>query len=982
MQEYINDESSSEGTPISDKELSKIKNLVPNLNKIKPEYSNNAMNFMKRVDYEASRKEVEDFQEEISRIKEGNQDLIVKYGKATQEISQERMELEKTVGELRGSVERLQKQLNEVEFEKEGYIQILSDKLAQDESQLMETAESLYVEDIDKEKAELRQQLKQLKFVMVKLHKRFTITEEEKNKEIARLINQLSQSESKHKETEEEIKNISMEKEELNNKFISLNEEFNSLQQKLNQVQVEKDKQIEELNDKLKEMESLKPVEIHIQSKNTEDKQQLMMLKNELEKVTRKLNNTEIEKNRRIQELTDKLINTELTYKKETNVYNEYIKNIGSTDSSKTILEMKEKLVDLELKLTQSENDSQMQINDLSKKLFKTESEQKKMTKEYKKDIEKLNKDKCELNNQLTSMKDKADRLNRNLEVLKDEKRRSEEKWNEKLMNAENKGKAELKSQMESAMKEKAQSNKKITEMKSTIKVQEKKLNLAESENKQLQNIIDEKSYEITTLNKNIKEYYSRFVSKESEKEPLFNQINELNSDRKKLQDHVSCLEGRLQDLLAENSLIRNNYEKDIQERIRKNCTEFIGSQDRIKELNEENKKLKDKSAKDQEKFNSQLIEKLETIKDLNKELSKAENEKDRLSKQYENLTSKTQEMELKLNEQEENLKKLREEIANIKEDRDDTKEIYNTTLEELNQTKKIHEESTKELNTKLETLKSKEEECEDIIYNLKKTNEELNFDLSKITTELGEAKENIKKLSDELEETKKERDEIKGKFVNGLEEFAKLREKVGKLKEDHEKLAKKKRELAVNALKKLEEELDESSRNNRELEQRLSELKAKLTEATEKNELLNQKVCLFEMRCNNLTEELEQAIYYKQTFGQAFNFSTSEVEAKFRLAENEMLKTKIAHVEAEKERYKDEIAETKKELAKMKTQHKDHLLKFKEDYFRVYQDKGKLKKALKSSQAEVMEKEKVIQSLRESSKRSTTSNSSTIGSP
>jgi epidermal growth factor receptor substrate 15 len=977
MQQYTNDASPSETMPTNDKKLTNIRNPVLNLSKIKSEYNNTVMKLMKKMDNE-SPKELTICKEEMLRIKEEKQELTIKYTRIIHELRQEKMELERTVGEQRESIEGLQKQVNEMELEKEGYIQMLGDKLVQDESKLTETTEILDAEDIDKEKAELRQQLKQLKFMVVKLYKRFTVAEEEKSKEILKLASQLSQNDSKHRE----IEGISMEREELNNKLINLNEQFNTLKQKLNLTLTEKDKLIEELSGRLEGMKNIKPVEVNVQSKSIEESQQLVMLKNEVEKVTRKLNNTEIEKNRRIQELTDKLVEAELRCKKEVSIYNEHIKNIGSTDASKTILDLKEKLIDLELKLTQSENDSHMQIDDLTKKLFKSENEQKRLVKEGKKDIEKLNKDKSELNNKLSAMKDRADRLNRNLELLKDEKRREGEKWNEKLLDAESRSKSELKLKMDSAMKEKVESNKRIAEMKSTIKVQEKKLNIAESENKQLQKIIDEKTSEITSLNRNIKERYSKFISKESEKEPLRKQISELNSDIKKLQDHVSCLEGKLQDSLAENFQIKNNYEKDIQERIKKNCSEFIGSQDRIKELNEEVKKLRDRSGKDLEKLNFEMTEKLETIKNLNKELFKTENEKDKLSKQCESLTLKNKEIELKLGEQKESLKKLQEEISSIEEDRDNTKEMYNTALEELEQNKKLNEENIKELNIKLQASKTKEKEYEDAIYDLKKTNEDLNFDISKVKAELDEAKNTIEKVNNELEETKREREEIKGKFINGLEEFAKLKERAGKLKEDYEKFSKKKHELAVNTLKKMEVELNESNKKNQELEQRLVEVKIKLTEAVEKNELLNQKARLFEVRCNNLTEELEQAIYYKQNFGQTFNFSTTEVEAKFRLEENEMLKTKMAHVEAEKERYKNQIIEMTKELAGMKIQHKDHLLKFKEDYSKVYQEIGALKKALKSSQIELMEKEKEIQVLRENSKRSITSSPSTIGSP
>eukprot|EP00826_Nyctotherus_ovalis_P046895 TRINITY_DN5338_c0_g2_i3.p1 TRINITY_DN5338_c0_g2~~TRINITY_DN5338_c0_g2_i3.p1 ORF type:complete len:501 (-),score=207.55 TRINITY_DN5338_c0_g2_i3:45-1547(-) len=429
-------------------------------------------------------------QDELLKVKEENQELTITYNKIVKNLRQEKLELEKTVEEQRRSVERLQKDLAETQSEKEGYVQMLGSKLIEDESKLMETAATLSVcmDDSDREKLELKHQLKELKVMMVRLHKRFTASDGEKNREIAELGRQLAQIETKHRTAAREMEGVNMEKEELNAKLLDSNAKFVELQGQLGRIQAEKEKEIEELSNKLKEIKNTKPPEVQVKvtEEKKEDTQQLATLKNELEMAKRKLNYTEIEKNRRIQELTEKLAYTELRCKKDVSIYNEHIKGIvaGDKEASSGILEMKEKLIDLEVKLTESENDNCMRIDDLKGKLFKSESELKKTTKENIKTIEKLNKDKEELSSQLAATKDRADRLQRSAELLKDEKKRETEKWSEKLADAEARGRASLKTQSESAMREKAEHSRKAAEMKSTIKTLEKKVSLVESENK------------------------------------------------------------------------------------------------------------------------------------------------------------------------------------------------------------------------------------------------------------------------------------------------------------------------------------------------------------------------------------------------------------------------------------------------------------------------------------------------------------------
>jgi len=189
-------------------------------------------------------------------------------------------------------------------------------------------------------------------------------------------------------------------------------------------------------------------------------------------------------------------------------------------------------------------------------------------------------------------------------------------------------------------------------------------------------------------------------------------------------------------------------------------------------------------------------------------------------------------------------------------------------------------------LSTELEEQKNKVEETKKQLRNIVKLEETI----KELQLKVIKQEEAISKQDKELHEVKKERDDYEKKYNEKIEELGKVRTKVEKLKANFEKYNKKKDEANLNTIHSLTEQLNDLKNVNMNLTREISLLHSQLNKPLQDD------------KGSSLVKE---------------------------------------------EKYKQLLKEKDQLLEKEVSKHKDKLMKFKQDYSKVYQDMNTLKKKL-----------------------------------
>lgn len=117
--------------------------------------------------------------------------------------------------------------------------------------------------------------------------------------------------------------------------------------------------------------------------------------------------------------------------------------------------------------------------------------------------------------------------------------------------------------------------------------------------------------------------------------------------------------------------------------------------------------------------------------------------------------------------------------------------------------------------------------------------------------------------------------------------------------------------------------------------------------------------------RCQNLCVRGSTEDFSKDTF------ESERVprggDAKAAAEECEALLLKVKQLESKQQDYDRLLSESGKELERERAKHREQLLKFKDDYCKVFKDMNGLKKALKAAQEELAAKNQEVQTLKDS---------------
>jgi len=274
-------------------------------------------------------------------------------------------------------------------------------------------------------------------------------------------------------------------------------------------------------------------------------------------------------------------------------------------------------------------------------------------------------------------------------------------------------------------------------------------------------------------------------------------------------------------------------------------------------------------------------------------------------------------------------------------------------------------------LNEVVESLKNKLNELtvqyNEILQELNMLEEKNCIDLNKVKNEnkvLNEELVRLKELLNKLRlenkpeanlavkliEVEKARDDYKIKYMEKIEELGKVRVKAEKLKEEFDRILKKKNEQAAGAIKKLEEEL--TSNFTKEIKRLQIE-----------NQELKELSCL---QYQHSGEECNTLEYSKETYESELPIPEKKtLDLRYPLDEKRMLLRKITQLEAEQKNYKKIAKETEQKLVKENDLHKQRLLKFKDDYCKVFQEMAELRRELKKAEEKIGLQEEEIAKLR-----------------
>jgi len=310
-------------------------------------------------------------------------------------------------------------------------------------------------------------------------------------------------------------------------------------------------------------------------------------------------------------------------------------------------------------------------------------------------------------------------------------------------------------------------------------------------------------------------------------------------------------------------------------------------------------------------------------VNNLNKELTNLKNKihtnkgglKERESEEIERLNRDKEKSNEIISKMKDYVKNVTAKLFAAENDKNKYKNLYNRLLKEHTMEYNLKDSASGELTQD----DSKHKEIEDMNKKLYEENEKLHV--------------NIKELMQRLSELEQERDKLKSHIKNRTNEHLEIKI------------------IEPNSFKQLNES---SKRVEEELEiQQLGSVNGSLLKM---DNSLNS-------RCQNLNVAVSTEDFSKDTF-ESERPPKSE-GTKITVEENGALLQKIKQLECKQEDYERLLSESARELESERTKHKEQLLKFKDDYCRVYKDMNNLKKALRCAQEELISKENEIQSLK-----------------
>eukprot|EP00826_Nyctotherus_ovalis_P056205 TRINITY_DN7540_c0_g1_i7.p2 TRINITY_DN7540_c0_g1~~TRINITY_DN7540_c0_g1_i7.p2 ORF type:complete len:502 (+),score=149.77 TRINITY_DN7540_c0_g1_i7:2221-3726(+) len=398
---------------------------------------------------------------------------------------------------------------------------------------------------------------------------------------------------------------------------------------------------------------------------------------------------------------------------------------------------------------------------------------------------------------------------------------------------------------------------------------------------------------------------------------------------------NLSCLEIKLDNSIKNEEL--NKIQKESHN-LEAKLSEMKSEHAKIKKLyNDCLHKLSFAEGKAKEEV-KKLLEEMRVVKE---NLVKVQSDNTNLRKKNKKLVEDNAKCNTDINSVKEDIKLTINKLSTVESEKttlqqviEDSKKRLKASSEEIKQNNVHVKELQQKLNTQVLELKEAIKEKENV--------------QSRCNEELKSLKEQSNKLEEELNkklsEAEKERDDYKQKYMAKIEELGQVKTKAEKLHSDFEKCNKKRTEQNLESIRKMEED-------SLSLKAELQLLSTQLSTQQQLNKELQSENIALSTQCKRLCEELSIAEISKETFD-------SEVVERRGEGREENLATRVARLEEEKSEWKKELDASCEKLAKESLAYKERLLKFKEDYLRVYQEMKRLKKALKVAQEALSQKE------------------------
>eukprot|EP00826_Nyctotherus_ovalis_P007715 TRINITY_DN11968_c0_g1_i1.p1 TRINITY_DN11968_c0_g1~~TRINITY_DN11968_c0_g1_i1.p1 ORF type:complete len:511 (-),score=162.80 TRINITY_DN11968_c0_g1_i1:110-1642(-) len=462
----------------------------------------------------------------------------------------------------------------------------------------------------------------------------------------------------------------------------------------------------------------------------------------------------------------------------------------------------------------------------------------------------------------------------------------------------------------------------------------------------------------------NITDTTIKLLEIEKEKDFLKNCNDELTDLNTALKTEVNMLQEQLKHLQLNSEKEKNELKKIHSEVMERLNSEILKSKEEVRLVRQSLQRLEIKltaPASDQEKSNTVVTKMKDYIKVLTTKFALLERDKATLKKMYsetlEELNKAKGEYRAELVEVNQAVEKLEAKLL-------ECKSKFSSTAVPCDKIRAINE-----LQTKLS-----EAECEK--ENLKRIYDEKVEELNKANEKLAEENLHITQTfksrssqanTDELlrraEEAESERENYKAKYTVKLEELGKVKQKAEKLREGFEKLMKKKNEEGAKAIKKMEEEMQEVRGKLEEASKKLVESNAEVERLRSENKIVQEKNSVLNLKYQHGSEDANSE---EETLESLHQPLEKKGGAKIAAKGAEELINKIELLETEQEKWKQLLSEANQRLSNETESHKQQLLKFKNDYCKVFQEMSSLKKTLRSIQEELARKNKEMEILKD----------------
>ena len=440
-----------------------------------------------------------------------------------------------------------------------------------------------------------------------------------------------------------------------------------------------------------------------------------------------------------------------------------------------------------------------------------------------------------------------------------------------------------------------------------------------------------------------------RKVLEESEK-----QILELRGKGYNLEQQLTetkDLKSRLNLLKTENEELKAKYDEE-RKASNKEINELVKEVNYFEDKIKENEDIHNKEVKElRENFIKQAEEYLKLKKEYEDNNELVSTLQIKLKESEDAYKINIKDLMMKLKESIEENEKIKEERHNIEVEAQSLKEEHKKQIEELNT--KHHKESNemknqyesaieannKQINNLKQELKDIEEE------NIKKLKEQKiaensilhSSELRICFSELNNSKSEQISFEffndkEKLKETEKTKEMYKAKYLEKIEELKKLKKKAEKLWQDVERRNKRKHELGVKAMQRLEEEILRLRNENAEILVRYKEVFMEYNKVKNQTNALCYKIDFLESRCKHLNEQImsrcEQSIItISQSEYENYMQRIKYLEKKWEESKDQLIKKEYQLLESHnwqeeyKKTYGEKLVNTQSELSNKEQQ-------------------------------------------------------------